>query len=203
MKHRDVAEAGTRDTMAIVSGSAVSAVGAAFFLIMPLFLGALADEHGLADVQLGLLGSAYFVKHAEQLGIDNQRWVAMINFDMVGRMTSDRLFVNGVGSGDRWQTLLSQLADQTDIDLQMSKVPFGGSDHMHFLFSEVPSIHLFTGSHSDYHRISDTADKINTRGVTRTWPTNTGRFVPLSLDRGVLALRGEAPEPPPGAAVSD
>lgn len=49
----------TSDGTAIAAASMLSAVGAAFFLILPLFLGALADQYSLTDRQIGLLGSAY------------------------------------------------------------------------------------------------------------------------------------------------
>jgi S1-C subfamily serine protease len=41
----------------------------------------------------------------------------------------------------------------------------GPSDQMPFYAAGVPVVHFFTGSHGDYHKPSDTADKINAAGA--------------------------------------
>ena len=112
----------------------------------------------------GLLGSGYFMKHLQELAFDHERLVAMINFDMVGRMKDRVLHVMGAGSGNRWQSLIEAAGTAVDVDVRISTQSFGGSDHTSFLVREVPAIHLFTGSHGDYHRISDTPEKISITG---------------------------------------
>jgi len=115
----------------------------------------------------GLLGSSYLMKHLDDLHLQSRQMVAMINFDMIGRMTGRKLHVIGIGSADRWEPLITQAARGSGLDLQMDVQSFGGSDHMSFLTHEVPALHFFTGSHSDYHRTSDTADKINAMGALK------------------------------------
>jgi hypothetical protein len=115
----------------------------------------------------GLLGSSYLMKHLEDLRIQSRQMVAMINFDMIGRMAGRKLHVIGVGSADRWDPLITHAARGSGLDVQTDLQPFGGSDHMSFLTHEIPALHIFTGSHSDYHRTSDTADKINAPGALK------------------------------------
>ena len=115
----------------------------------------------------GLLGSSYLMKHLDDLNIQSRQMVAMINFDMIGRMTGQKLHIIGVGSADRWEPLIAEAIQGNSLNVQTDIQPFGGSDHMSFLVHEVPAVHIFTGSHSDYHRISDTADKINVPGALK------------------------------------
>lgn len=115
----------------------------------------------------GLLGSGYFMKHLNEQTVGHERLVAMINFDMVGRMKDRILHVMGAGSGDQWRPLIEKTGAAVDLDVRISVQSFGGSDHMSFLVREVPAIHLFTGSHGDYHRTSDTPEKINVAGAMK------------------------------------
>lgn len=115
----------------------------------------------------GLLGSSYLVKHEDQLNLDEHRTVAMINLDMIGRMRGDRLFALGVGSGDLWERWLTEVAASTGLNLSRDPVAFGASDQLPFYNDKVPVLHLFTGVHDDYHRPTDTPEKINAEGGVR------------------------------------
>lgn len=113
----------------------------------------------------GLLGSTYFLKHLDDVGVKLGQVVAMINFDMIGRIQGKKVFVVGTGSGDRWGELISDLDRETRLKIVRNQRPYGGSDHMSFLAREVPAVHFFTGTHRDYHRPSDMADKVNVAGA--------------------------------------
>src|SRR5439155_19039100 len=54
-------------------------------------------------------------------------------------------------------------------DFKLQKVPggFGPSDHASFYAQKIPVFFFFTGQHSDYHRPTDTADRINVAGMRR------------------------------------
>lgn len=115
----------------------------------------------------GLLGSSYLVKHEDQLNLDEHSAVAMINLDMIGRMRGDRLFALGVGSGDLWERWLAEAAAETGLSLSRDPVAFGASDQLPFYNDKIPVLHLFTGVHDDYHRPTDTPEKINAEGGGR------------------------------------
>lgn len=116
----------------------------------------------------GLLGSSHMVKNLGELGLAGDRIVAMVNMDMIGRLEGDQLMVPGVSSGDRWVELLRRAAAGSGLKLQMDdkRIP-GASDHLIFQMQRIPAVAFFTGVHADYHKPSDTAEKINAPGAVR------------------------------------
>ncbi len=117
-----------------------------------------------AGEEIGLLGSAHYARHPV---LPMDRTVAMLNFDMVGRMRNNRLDVGGVESGIGLRALVTAAATAgaAKTDLVLNDAPFGPSDHASFYSAGVPVLFFHTGSHDDYHRPGDTADKINARGM--------------------------------------
>lgn len=111
----------------------------------------------------GLLGAAHFVQNPT---VPRENIVAMLNFDMVGRMTSNRVSVSGVGTTAEWENIL-KAANTENLTLQLSQSASGGSDHMPFMRANIPVLFFFTGMHPDYHRPSDTWDKINYEGLAQ------------------------------------
>jgi len=112
----------------------------------------------------GLLGSNWLLTHFDDARVVKSQLTAMINLDMVGRMQNNRIYVLGVGSGDGWKTAVAPAAKAVNFDLVTDASPLGASDHASFYTHQIPAIHLFTGAHEDYHRPSDTAEKINAAG---------------------------------------
>jgi Peptidase family M28/PDZ domain/PA domain len=115
----------------------------------------------------GLLGSRYLVRHLDELGIKQEQIVAMINMDMIGRLKDDALLVMGVGTGKGLEEKVKAAAEGSGLKLKLSGGASGASDHASFYLIKVPAVHFFTGTHADYHRPSDTADKINAKGAVR------------------------------------
>jgi hypothetical protein len=112
--------------------------------------------------ELGLYGSKYFTEHPT---IDLSKVNYMINLDMVGRLSPDTKALNVTGSGTSpvWEPLLQKLSnDQVKIKTDSSGT--GPSDHTSFYLKNIPVLHFFTGSHSDYHKPTDDIDKINIQG---------------------------------------
>ena len=110
----------------------------------------------------GLLGSSYFAKNPT---IDLNKVKFMLNFDMVGRLNeSKELAINGTGTCNKWEDLLNN-SNNFDLKLITSESGVGPSDHSSFYWQNIPSIHFFTGQHSDYHKPSDDIEKINFEGM--------------------------------------
>lgn len=108
----------------------------------------------------GLWGSNYFCKNPT---IQNLNY--MINLDMVGRLNNERsLAISGVGTAPDWKEALEK-SNNFKFNLVLSESGVGPSDHTSFYNTGIPAIHLFTGQHSDYHKPSDDADKINYNGI--------------------------------------
>ncbi|HTR35540.1 MAG TPA: M28 family peptidase [Bryobacteraceae bacterium] len=118
-----------------------------------------------AGEELGLLGSAYYVNHPE-LPLSNA--VAMINMDMIGRIRENRIYVGGVGTGNTFADLLKQLAPKHDFQADATeRAGYGSSDHTSFTTKQVPVLFFFSGLHADYHKPSDTWDKIDAPDAVR------------------------------------
>jgi Peptidase family M28/PDZ domain/PA domain len=117
-----------------------------------------------AGEELGLLGSAHFV---DRPTVPLDRIIAMLNMDMIGRLKNDQVFMGGVGTSPNFRGWLEQAAAALKLRLDYSDSGIGGSDHMSFNKKHIPILFFFTGLHADYHRPSDTSDKINAPGAIR------------------------------------
>ncbi len=117
--------------------------------------------------ELGVLGSSWFVGHPP---VPLGNIVAMLNFDMVGRLRDDKLIVYGTSTA----TELKSIVDSTNV-AEASPVlritgggdGYGASDQSSFYAKDIPVLHFFTDLHEDYHRASDDAGKINAPGEAR------------------------------------
>lgn len=112
----------------------------------------------------GLLGSAHYTANP---ALPLEKTVAMVNLDMVGRLTDDKLIVHGTGTGTTLDALVDRLLEGRGFEVTKEPGGFGPSDHASFYAKKIPVLHLFTGSHEDYHRPTDTAEKINYEGMAR------------------------------------
>lgn len=111
--------------------------------------------------ELGLLGSAHFVKNSP---VPTDQMIAMLNMDMIGRMDENKLIVYGAGTSTKWKDVLNEL-NHDNFKLTFHDEGYGPSDHTSFYGKAIPVLHFFTGAHPDYHRPSDDADKINSTGA--------------------------------------
>jgi len=106
--------------------------------------------------ELGLLGSKYWIENPTMPGAINY----MINMDMVGRYdTSHKLTVGGYGTSSKWSQIWKAVS--TPLVVKFDSTGSGPSDHASFYRAGVPVQFFFTGSHPDYHKATDDADKIN------------------------------------------
>jgi Peptidase family M28/PDZ domain/PA domain len=111
-----------------------------------------------AGEELGLLGSAYYANHPT---FPIKQAVAMMNMDMIGRVSKNKLYVSGTGTSPGFQKLVQDANHALNFDISFSSSGYGASDHTSFTVKEVPVLFFFSGLHSDYHKPSDTSDKID------------------------------------------
>jgi len=112
-----------------------------------------------AGEELGLLGSNYYTGHP-LLPLENA--VTMLNMDMIGRIRGGKVYVNGTGTGSTLDKLVESVKPPAEFKLDLSEATgYGGSDHMSFTVKQVPVLFFFSGLHGDYHKPSDTWDKID------------------------------------------
>jgi Zn-dependent M28 family amino/carboxypeptidase len=114
--------------------------------------------------EIGLVGSNAFVMNPP---VPFAQVAAYVNFDMVGRMQNNRLAADGVGSSPAWSRILERANVAAGFDLATNPDPYQPTDSSNFNQAGLPTLFFTTGSHPDYHRPSDTADKINYEDLDR------------------------------------
>lgn len=119
-----------------------------------------------AGEEEGLLGSQYWVQHPTH-PLESVKF--MLNFDMVGRLDlkAPKLMMGGLGAPKSALEAAQKMAPKdftVSVDVGAS---VGGSDHMSFSQAKIPTFFFFTGIHGEYHRPSDTADRINFPGMVK------------------------------------
>jgi len=160
--------------------------------------------------ELGLLGSEYFVSNSP-LPLDSA--VAMVNFDMVGRLREDKLIVYGVATAAELPALLDSANTSASSapssgrplwhePLQVTALGdgFGPSDHSSFYARNIPVLHFFTDLHEDYHSAGDVVSKINAAGEAHVVDV-AERVIRSIADRParLTFVRGATPAPVAGS----
>ena len=132
--------------------------------------------------ELGLYGSKYFT---ENPSVDLSKSDYMINMDMVGRLndSSKVLTIGGVGTSPSWIPTISSVPNKYFV-VKYDSSGTGPSDHTSFYRKDIPVLFFFTGSHRDYHRPTDDADKIN----------YTGEYMIIKYIYSVIEKTNKAPK---------
>lgn len=128
--------------------------------------------------EIGLVGSKAWI---EQFS-DSLSMAGMINLDMVGRMQDREVQIYGLGTSPSWKQFSNNL--DTTINWKLDSSGLGPSDHASFYLDSIPAIHFFTGQHQDYHKETDTYDKINYNGMA---------LIVNTLYQGIIQLSTNAP----------
>lgn len=115
--------------------------------------------------ELGLNGSKYFVENPT-ISLNSVNY--MINMDMVGRMndSSKTITIGGYGTSPSWQNMIASVKKKS-FNVKFDSSGTGPSDHTSFYRKDIPVLFFFTGLHTDYHKPSDDADKINYVGMAQ------------------------------------
>ncbi|MEO8368464.1 MAG: M28 family peptidase [Candidatus Solibacter sp.] len=112
-----------------------------------------------AGEEQGLLGSAWYADHPL---LPLTKAVAMVNLDMIGRMRDSKLYIGGGASGSTLKATVEKLIPASGLKVDYSGgTSEGSSDHTSFTSHQVPALFFFSGLHGDYHKPSDTWDKID------------------------------------------
>ena len=111
-----------------------------------------------AAEEIGLLGSRHWVENPT-LPLENA--VAMLNMDMIGRIDSGKVYVGGIGTGEPFARMLDEVKGAYSFAVDVSRSGYSASDHSSFVGKKIPVMFFFSGLHADYHKPSDTADKVN------------------------------------------
>ncbi|HPH82901.1 MAG TPA: M28 family peptidase [Flavobacteriales bacterium] len=141
--------------------------------------------------ELGLLGSEYYANHPT---IDLAHVNCMINMDMIGRLKTDKpvLEVSGVGTAAEWMDMVKSFSSAA-MEIKCDSAGVGPSDHTSFYNKQIPVLHFFTGTHSDYHKPSDDVEKINAQGEEAVLMVISGVIAKLPTDHKLAFLKTRNP----------
>ena len=156
----------------------------------------------------GVLGSAHFAQqwikwsndHLPKGAKPSTKFTdlyAMLNMDMVGRMRDNRLQVLGTDTATEWKDLLDAACTAHRVQCAGSGDGYGPSDQINFFSNGAPVLHFFTGTHSDYHKPSDTPDKINAAGAMQTGKIVAGIAMATTQREAPLTFKSDAQGPAP------
>jgi Tol biopolymer transport system component len=149
----------------------------------------------------GLLGSSHFVRAVDAGKVPAllpKSTFAMLNLDMIGRLRDNRLQVLGGETASEWASLVTPACAAFRVDCALAQDGgYGPSDQMSFFLAGVPVLHFFTGSHADYHKPSDTSDKINAAGAGQISGIVADVVKGLAARDKALTFNPGAKAPPP------
>ncbi|MHC4140269.1 MAG: M28 family metallopeptidase [Planctomycetota bacterium] len=116
--------------------------------------------------EAGKIGSLYYIRQAEKYPIS--KTMAMINIDTVGQLGQDALTIFGSYSAHEWVHIFRGAGYVTGVPIKQSTLDTGNGDEKSFIDAGVPAVHLFSGARDNYHRPTDTVDRIDTAGLVKT-----------------------------------
>ncbi|HEX9020450.1 MAG TPA: M20/M25/M40 family metallo-hydrolase [Nitrospirota bacterium] len=114
----------------------------------------------------GKLGSKHYAANEKLFPVD--KCIGMINLDTVGRLGKRKLLVLDAGSAKEWVHIFRGAGFVTGVELETVSTELDSSDQKSFEEAAVPAVQLFSGPHADYHRPSDTVEKIDSEGLVKT-----------------------------------
>ncbi len=115
--------------------------------------------------EAGKLGSQHYVQRAGTHPL--AKVIGMLNLDTVGRLGDNPLFVLGIGSAREWVHIFRGAGYVTGVPIKSVADDYGSSDQTSFLDHGIPAVQFFSGANADFHRPSDTADKIDAAGLVK------------------------------------
>ncbi len=113
----------------------------------------------------GLVGSRYFVQHYDRYPI--KKIIAALNLDTVGRLFDNKLLVLNSASAREWKFIVMGTGYVTGTEAEAVTQQLDASDQKSFIDMGIPAVQIFTGPHTDYHRPTDTADKMDKQGLVK------------------------------------
>ncbi|MCD6379462.1 M20/M25/M40 family metallo-hydrolase, partial [bacterium] len=113
----------------------------------------------------GLRGSKHYVENMKRFPVE--RCIGVLNLDTVGRLGDKKLLVLNSSSAREWKHIFMGSSYVTGVESEMVSQDLDASDQVSFIEAGVPAVQIFSGPHGDYHRPTDTADKIDGAGLVK------------------------------------
>lgn len=150
--------------------------------------------------EAGLRGSRHYAEHPLPVPLAGIR--AVVNLDTVGRLGDNEISVLAAASATEWPHIFRGVGFTTGLRIRSVEGAAQSSDQQSFIDKGIPAVQLFTGAHLDYHRPSDTAEKIDVAGMVEV-ATAVREAVDYLLEREapLTFVRPAAAAAPGGAAA--
>jgi len=139
--------------------------------------------------EAGLLGSKYFVKNYKKFNV--KRIIAAINLDTVGRLFNKKPMILGSNSAKEWKFIFMGIGFTTGIKSDLVMQELDSSDQKSFINASIPAIQIFSGPHLDYHRPTDTIDKLDFKGMEKIALIAKEAIIYLSSRKNPLKFTGK------------
>jgi len=115
--------------------------------------------------EAGLIGSRYFVKHAKEYFLGDI--FADVNLDTDGSLFDKKILVLNANTAKEWKFIFMGTDYTTGVKSQVVEKQLDASDQMAFIENGIPAVQLFTGATINYHKPSDTYEKIDEKGLVK------------------------------------
>lgn len=161
---------GMKDSSKIFNGADDNASGVSAILALAEYFRENQPENNLLFAffdaeEKGLQGAKHFM---QSVVMDTSRIKMNVNLDMVSRGDKNELYAVGTYFTPFLKPLITEASKDKSITLlfgrdEPKKKPnwVNSSDHAPFHKAEIPFVYFGVDDHKDYHKITDTADKVN------------------------------------------
>ena len=149
-----------------------------------LFVAFTAEENQLS-------GSRHFVSHYKRF--PKEKLYAALNIDSVGRLKDGKFLILNASSAKEWPFIFMGIGYTTGVQTQIVTQQLDASDQVAFIEAGIPAVQIFSGIHEDYHRPTDTPDKIDAAGLAKAATLSREALVYLAAERKeALTMTGQA-----------
>ena len=143
-----------------------------------------------ASEESGLRGSKYYVRNMKRFPA--KKVIGVLNFDTVGRLGNGKLLVLGAATAREWRFIFMGASYVTGVETEMVTQELDASDQKSFLEVGVPGVQFFSGANADYHKPSDTPDKIDGAGLIKVAAIAQEALLYLADRKEPLSFQGQA-----------
>ena len=155
----------------IYNGADDNASGVAILIeLAKLLAGGPAPDRSIVFIaftaeESGLQGSRYYAENPVPTALDGI--IGVVNMDTIGRLEGRDISVYGAGSASEWQHIFRGIGFTAGIGSQSITSNLASSDHQSFIDKGIPGVQISSGANLDYHRPTDTIDKIDGEGMVK------------------------------------
>jgi len=142
-----------------------------------------------ASEESGLRGSKYYVQNMKRFPA--KKVIGVLNFDTVGRLGNGKLLVLGAATAREWRFIFMGASYVTGVETEMVTQELDASDQRSFLDVGVPGVQFFSGANGDYHKPSDTPDKIDGAGLIKVAAIGQEALLYLADRKEPLTFQGQ------------